>query len=104
MVVDEKKVTIYADLPGVARDNIEIDVFNDKLTIIASRSKEYTPGPRNACEIPEGKFERVINLGFCITKKETVNTLLRNGLLKIEINKLVEEQNRFSVSVAEELD
>jgi len=102
MLVDEKTITIYADLPGVNIENVEIDIFNDKLTLTAKRTKDYTPGPNNACELLSGNFERVIKLNFCITRKETVKASMKNGILKIRINKLLEEENKFSVKPSEE--
>lgn len=94
---DTTKMTIYAQVPFVRKEDIDIDILNNKLTLtIERKSPEETLSVR---EIKYGKFQRVLTLPLCITRKETVETLLENGILKIVINKYIEESNRFKVSI-----
>lgn len=97
IVFDEKNIYIYAEIPGVEKDNIDVDFFNNDMTIKIEKNRTYdTP---QTPEIKFGKFERTVKLPICVTKKETVTVNCNNGLLRIVINKLVEEENKFSVKV-----
>lgn len=95
IVNEEKTIYVYAELPGVEKTDINIDIFNNKLTIVSTRNKSYE-NP-DVEEIKSGYMERTLTLPICITKKETVSVNLNNGILKIVINKLSEEENKFSV-------
>jgi HSP20 family protein len=95
IVNDENTITIFAELPGIDKDNINVDFFNNKLTISAKKIRSYN-NP-DICEIKFGQFERSLTLPICVTKKDTVSVQYTDGILKIKINKLVEEENKFSV-------
>jgi HSP20 family protein len=99
IVNEEKTIYIYAELPGINKENIEVDFFNNKLTISAEKVKTYeTPG---ISEIYYGNLERTLSLPICVTRKETVSVCYNNGILKIKIDKLIEEENRFSIRPTE---
>ena len=100
IVYEEKSIYIYAELAGVQKETITIDVYNSMLTISAEKIRSYD-NPRIS-EIKFGKLERVINLPICITHKETLSSTFQNGLLKIKIDRLIEEANRFSVQPTDE--
>lgn len=97
LVDQDDTIYIYAELPGVNKENIDIDVYNNNLTIKATKECSYD-NP-SVSEIKYGNMERVITLPICVTQQETVSVDFRNGLLRIKINKLVEEGNRFRVNV-----
>jgi HSP20 family protein len=100
IVNEEKILFIYAEIPGVNKETIDIDFYNNKLTITAEKIR-----PHDSSEISEikfGKFERSLTLPICITKKEAVSVTMNNGILKIKINKLLEEENKFSMKPDEE--
>lgn len=99
MVNEEKTIYIYAELPGVQKEHIVIDVYNNTLTISAEKTHSYNNPAVN--ELKFGKFQRVLTLPICITRSETVSSTYQNGVLKIKINKAVEEANRFSVRLTE---
>lgn len=101
MINDEKMIYIYAELPGIPEENIEIDIFNNKLTISADKKLNYNSP--EVKEIKSGKFERTICLPICVTNKKTVVASLSNGVLKIEINKLIEEKNAFKLKIDSKL-
>lgn len=102
-ILDEEKfIRIYAELPGVNKEDITVNVYNNQLTIIAEKNCPYeNPSTR---EIKYGRKRRVINLPICVTQRETVSTILRNGILRVTINKQIEERNRFSVDINEDPD
>ncbi len=95
MINEEKTIYIYAELPGVQKENITVDFYNNKLTISVEKNRSYD-NP-NVSEIMFGHFERVLTLPMCITRQETVTVTFINGTLKIKINKLIEDENRFSL-------
>lgn len=99
VVNEEKTIYIYAEIPGVSKESINIDFFNNKLTISVEKVKPYeNPEVK---EIKFGTFERTLTLPICITKREAVSVSYSNGILKVKINKLVEEENKFSVRLSE---
>lgn len=102
LFTDEQHITIYLDLPGVKKESITLDLYNNRLIVSCVRVKDYTGGEVN--EIRSGNFRRTINLPICVTKKETVHRSLENGVLKIRIDKYIEEGNKFSLNVEDGKD
>lgn len=96
---DNNCIYAYVELPGVNKQDIELDFYNNQLTVIATKTRIY-PEP-NIKEIKYGNIERVITLPICVTRRDTVKVTLENGILKIRIDKFIEEENRFSVRVDE---
>ena len=95
IVNEEKSIYIYAEMPGVNKESIDVDFYNNKLTIIAEKARPYeVPG---ISEIFYGNLERTLSLPICVTRKDAVTVSYDKGILKVKINKLVEEENRFSV-------
>lgn len=98
IINEEKIIYVYAEIPSVSRENIDVDFFNNKLTIGVKKDRTYAQP--SVSEIGYGRYERSITLPICITRQDTVSVSLTNGILEIKINKLIEEENRFSVRVA----
>ena len=96
VVNTENKMDIYAEIPGVKKDRIIVDFYNNRLTI--SRDKERPYSDPDTSEIYYGNITRVVILPICVTKKEAVEISYKDGILHISINKLLEEENKFSVS------
>lgn len=96
-IEEDNFIYVYAEIPGVNKENISIDFYNNSITIDINKLSPYNRVQNG--EIKYGKFSRTIILPICVTKKETVTVLYTNGVLKIKINKLVEEENKFSMSV-----
>jgi HSP20 family molecular chaperone IbpA len=93
---------VYMELPGVKNDSIRVDFFNNRLSISGEKIKKYsTPAEKN--EIVYGKFNRKIRIPICVTNKNNVNTTYSSGVLSIVIDKQKEGENRFSITVGEEL-
>jgi HSP20 family protein len=96
IINEEKTIYIYAEIPGASKETIDIDFFNNRLTISADKNKTYDAVPESS-ELKYGKYDRTIMLPICITKKEAVSVSFKDGILKLKINKLIEEENKFSV-------
>jgi HSP20 family protein len=95
IVNEEKTIYVYAEVPGISKENIEVDFYNNKLTITVDKIRTYDEP--EVSEIKFGKFERTLTLPICVTKKDTVTVSCNNGILKVKINKLIEEENKFSI-------
>ena len=102
-VVDgDRFLFVYVEVPGVVEENIRIDIFNNEITLEIRKNPTYE-NPEFS-EIRYGEAKRVITLPICVTRADTVQTRLHNGILRISINKSVEEANRFTISVGTESD
>jgi HSP20 family molecular chaperone IbpA len=95
VIEEDKTIDIYAELPGVRDTDIDIDFYNNKLTVSVRKIRRY-PLP-TISEISYGETSREILLSVCVTRSETVQARYDNGVLHIHINKLIEEENRFRV-------
>ena len=56
-------VVVELDVPGVARDEIDVDVERNVLTVRAERAPRGQDGERLASERPTGTFSRQLVLG-----------------------------------------
>lgn len=93
----DNMIKIIAELPGVDKKDIKIDFYNNQIQIKAEKIKPSGTFITN--ELKYGSFERKLTLPICVTVQKTVSTTWENGVLTIIIDKLVEESNRFSLSV-----
>lgn len=100
-VVDhDEKLYVYVELPGVNKENISVDFFNNKITITGKKNKQYEMSPLKK-EIIYGEFKRSVILPISVTKKENVKIEYNSGILKIIIDKKNEEENRFKLTLNE---
>jgi HSP20 family protein len=60
---EEDRFVIEFDLPGVARDSIDLDVEHNVLTVSAERAARDDDVPALAAERPRGIFSRQLVLG-----------------------------------------
>ena len=89
----DDQMVIKADLPGVEKKDIHIEVKNHVLTISGERSSENEVKEQNVYrrERALGKFER----SFTLPRKmdtEKIRADYKNGVLKIEIPKPEDEK------------
>lgn len=99
----EKDVVVRADLPGMAKDKIEITLENSRVLRIAGardiEKKETAPGMVRQ-ERMQGRFERVLELPVeC--KNEGIKATYKDGVLEIVIPK-AEQAKEKSVKVSVE--
>jgi HSP20 family molecular chaperone IbpA len=98
----ETHIEIYALLPHVDSNTINIDFFNNKMIISATRDEYQSENlSYHMREIKRGDLRREITLPISVTSRETVSINFTNGLLHIRLSKQREEQNRFSIAVDE---
>ncbi len=87
------KIVIEAEVPGVEKEDIHVDVKGKLLTLGGERKeREVTENEQfHRQERKTGKFERTFNLPFEVLE-EQVEASYKNGLLTLEINKPEEQQ------------
>lgn len=85
---------LTAELPGVRKEEIEVTVENDRLTLSGERQIEY---PKDASlhrvERKGGAFRRTIQLPTEVDG-DKVEAAYRNGVLRVRIPKGPEQQPR----------
>ena len=83
------KVIIKAELPGLEKDEVKIDI-NDHNLFISGEKKEETAKNKedncHVCELSYGKFSRKVSLPFVIEADKTTASF-EKGVLTIVIQK-----------------
>lgn len=101
-IIDTKNnLYIYVDLPGVTPSSINIDFYNNNISICGEKIKKYNEVPLKK-EIVYGKFNRKVTLPISVTNKKNVEVSYNDGVLIIIIDKQKESQNKFRINVKEE--
>lgn len=80
-------VLIEAELPGVPKDGIELEIKNDELTLIGHRAQSN--GARRAvfCERARADYRRVFALSKAIDANR-VEAEINDGLLRVTLHKV----------------
>lgn len=90
VLVTDEDVTIYMDLPGVSRDNLEVELENDVLTVSGERPFPYSTenGERVSQRLERGfgRFERVLRVPKGLDPN-AVEASLVDGVLTLRIPK-----------------
>jgi HSP20 family protein len=84
---NEKEYILEAELPGISKEEIHIDIRDDKLTISVQRSEETNEERENYIkrERRSGSLSRVFYLSNI--KEEGVKAKYSNGILTINLPK-----------------
>ena len=96
VVEDAEKILISADLPGLAQEDVELNVDRDVLTLkgarklerLASETEHYRRYERTA-----GAFERSFRLPPTVNP-EKIEASMKDGVLKLTLPKKPEAQPR----------
>jgi len=88
----EDTIIINAELPGIAKEDISVDVKGKLVTLGGERKSDEEIKEENCYrrERRFGKFERTFNLPFEVNS-ESVKATYNNGILKLEIPKPEEQ-------------
>ena len=101
MYESNEQIVIWAELAGVEKDNLEVEV-NNKAVRISGFRKEMPKEPKGTyrlAEIRYGKFERVLYLPAQVDA-EVVSSTFSNGLLTIQMAKL-QTQKTHKIPIAD---
>lgn len=97
---NDKEYKIKVQLPGVDRDDIDVELDNDFMTITAEIEEEKEQkeeADKNArfhtCEFRYGKYQRTISFDSPIKASEA-QAEYKNGVLKINIPKVNTEKTQ----------
>lgn len=92
---DESKFTLTFDLPGVSKDDVKIEIHENRLSVSGERrweTKENTK-TRHFIERAYGQFARSFTLPATV-EADKVNAAYNNGVLTITIPKAEESKPR----------
>ena len=95
MFEKEDALVIKAELPGLSKDDIDVNIDNGKLTLSGERKSENEVGEDKFYrrERTYGKFVRTFSLPADIDP-EKIAAEFKDGVLKIEISKPEEKKPR----------
>ncbi len=84
----DKEVVVKANLPGVSKDNVEVIVTEDSITIKGQAKEETEVKEKNYYrrELSYGAFERVIPLPIAV-KSDEAKATFKDGILEIRAPK-----------------
>jgi len=90
----EKEYDIRAELPGVKKEDLDIDLNDNYLTIRATKSEEKHEDKKcyKKSEFKYGEFSRSVYLPNEINADE-IEATLEHGVLKIKAPKLMKEKD-----------
>lgn len=84
---DKDSVTLFADLPGVGKDNLELQIDKDTLQIFARPAPAADPNATaHYTEFPEKDYYRAFTIGEEIDR-EKITASMNNGVLKLVLAK-----------------
>jgi len=94
VIEDTSGITLYADLPGVSRDKLNLHVEAATLTIEAESDLAVAEGLKSShTEVGLGRFRRVFTLSKELDT-QNVAAELTQGVLKLRIPKAAHAQPR----------
>ena len=84
---DNDEVTLFADLPGVSKDSLEVQIDKDVLKIFGNRTlAKETDVVNRYEEIPQKDFYRAFTIGEEIDR-EKITATMNQGVLKLVLPK-----------------
>lgn len=91
---DEQGITLYADLPGVPREGLDVKVEGDSLTIEGRVALPVSEGlsPLYA-EVRTARFRRAFTLSRELDTRQ-IDAQLKDGVLRLRVNKHEQAQPR----------
>ena len=91
VVEADEHVIVIVDLAGLTREDIELSVMPDALTLRGERRDAVPQGDHryHQMEIPRGKFQRVITLPSFVSPDDSTATI-DDGLLRVTMPKQVQ--------------
>jgi HSP20 family protein len=79
-------VLIEAELPGVAKDAVDIQVNNGELVVTGRRTTNGQAGTKHIAERPRANYRRVFTLTKALDP-EKIDASMENGLLRLRLHK-----------------
>ena len=95
---DKYRFTVVVELPGLKKEEIEISLHDDTLTIAGERKREESSEQEFLTERLYGKFQRSLTLPTAVDA-EKVKASYKDGLLQVDLPK-AEEAKPKQIEVA----
>lgn len=88
VVEDGDRITVKAELPGMKREDIDIELNGDQLTIRGERKFETEEKKENFVRVERtyGRFQRTFTIGVPV-KADEVKASYKDGILEVAIPK-----------------
>ncbi|MGH9198816.1 MAG: Hsp20/alpha crystallin family protein [Acidimicrobiia bacterium] len=85
----EAELVIRAELPGVTKDELEVSLTDDAVTIRAQTRREETEekGNYHRRELSQGKFQRSFRLPVAV-KGDAAKAIFKDGILELVLPKV----------------
>ena len=85
---DERRLVVRVEIPGMTKEDINIDVLNDALIVSGEKrfERESQDGRWRMMQCAYGSFRRVVPLPVAV-KAEGAVASYKNGVLRVEIPK-----------------
>jgi HSP20 family protein len=83
---DQDRFTVVVELPGLKKEEIEISLYDDTLTIAGEGKREESSEQEFLTERLYGKFQRSLTLPTAVNA-EKVKASYKGGLLQVELPK-----------------
>lgn len=98
---NDKEYVVTAELPGVDKENINIELENGLLTIAVEKEeeKEEKDDERNFIHRERSSFNAVRQISLEDIDDEKINAKLDNGILTINLPIVEEISNKKSISI-----
>jgi HSP20 family protein len=98
---DEQAFHLDAELPGLTRENISLNIEDDVLTIKAERSQneEHKKKDYHRVERSYGSFSRSFNIGELIDQ-ENIGAAFDNGVLHVTLPKMQPVKKTKEISIS----
>ncbi|WGI17998.1 Hsp20/alpha crystallin family protein [Methanonatronarchaeum sp. AMET-Sl] len=95
VIEHEEQVTVTADLPGVEKEGIKINISDNILTIEATRERGTDTEEKGYLkkERTVGKFQRKVKLPTTVDE-ENAEATFKNGVLEIKLPKKEEDKGK----------
>jgi HSP20 family protein len=95
VVEKDDQVVVKMDLPGLTKQDVEVSLVNNVLTVRGERKQEEEKKDDNfyTCERVYGRFERTIELPVSVDP-DKVEATFKNGVLEIRLPKTAESRTR----------
>lgn len=86
-------VSIEAELPGVSKDGVDIEIKDNELILVGKRSGNGFEGALRFQERPTADFRRTFTLGKAVDTGK-VDAAMVDGVLKIRLHKAERAKTR----------
>lgn len=82
---DDGKIVMRLEMPGVSKDNLDINIENNQLTIFGKRNTPETEGTYVVRERRDGDFYQVYTLDETVDRNK-VEASMENGILYLTLH------------------